>query len=79
MTRKTGLIAFLGIQAVAVVIWLMALLPLMREGSAPFISTVQETFTGRIFSSLSFNFRSGETSVTRPISIPWARCFWRRC
>ena len=76
MTRKTGLIAFLGIQAITFVIWLMALLPLMREGSAPFISTVQETFTGRIFSSLSFNFRSGETSVISSNFDPMGPLLW---
>lgn len=66
MSRKAALIGFLFIQVIAIVLWVTALLPLMQPGGPPFIGTADETFTGRIFSAVSFNFRSGETSIVSP-------------
>ena len=66
MSRKAALIGFLVIQVIAIVLWVTALLPLMQPGGPPFIGTADETFTGRIFSAVSFNFRSGETSIVSP-------------
>jgi heme/copper-type cytochrome/quinol oxidase subunit 3 len=76
MNRKTALIGFLVLQAIVIILWVLAVLPLMREGGPAFIGTAQETFTGRIFSSLAFNFRSGETTVISPRFDPNGPLLW---
>lgn len=76
MHRKAALIGFLAVQAIVIALWIGAVLPLMREGGPSFIGTADETFTGRIFSALSFNFRSGETSVVSPRFDPAGPLLW---
>lgn len=76
MSRKAALFGFLVIQAIVIALWLGAVLPLAREGGPPFISPADETFTGRIFSALSYNFRSGETSVVSPRFDPAGPLLW---
>jgi hypothetical protein len=76
MSRKAALIGFLVLQAIAVVLWVNAILPLMQVGGPPFIGTADETFTGRIFSAVSFNFRSGETSLISPRFNPVGPLLW---
>jgi hypothetical protein len=76
MNRKAAFFGFLAIQAIAIVLWVIAVLPLMRAGGPDFIGTAEETFTGRIFSALSFNFRSGETSVVSPRFDPLGPLLW---
>lgn len=76
MSRKAALFGFLAIQAIVIAVWIGAVLPLTREGGPAFISPADETFTGRIFSDLSYNFRSGETSVVSPRFNPAGPLLW---
>lgn len=76
MGRKAAVIGFLVIQAIVIAVWLLALLPLAQPGGPAFIGTADETFTGRIFSAVSFNFRSGETSIVSPRFNPTGPLLW---
>lgn len=76
MSRKAAFIGFLVIQVIAIVLWVTGLLPLAQPGGPPFIGTADETFTGRIFSAVSFNFRSGETSIVSPRFDPLGPLLW---
>ncbi len=76
MSRKAAFIGFLVLQAIAIVLWVSALLPLAQPGGPPFVGTADETFTGRIFSAVSFNFRSGETSIVSPRFDPLGPLLW---
>lgn len=59
MSRKAALIGFLIVQAIAVILWVMASQPFLGEGP----SAASQIWSGRGFSELSSNFRSGSSVV----------------
>jgi len=59
MSRKAALIGFLLVQVIAVVLWVMAIQPYLGEGPI----TGQQIWSGRGFSNISSNFRSGSQVV----------------
>ena len=59
MSRKAALIGFLLMQVIAVALWVSAIQPYL--GEAPV--TGQQIWSGRGFSNLSTNFRSGSQVV----------------
>jgi len=59
MARKAGLIGFLVVQAIAIVVWLMALLPHLGQGDA-FFETAQQIWSGGGHSFVETDFRTGQ-------------------
>jgi heme/copper-type cytochrome/quinol oxidase subunit 3 len=76
MRGKAALIGFLVLQAVAVAIWLSALLPLTRSGSAPFISPDVSVWSGAVFSDITTNFRMRSSALTSTPFTPTGPLLW---
>ncbi len=64
MRGKAAFIGFLAIQAIVVVIYVTALMPLAGPSGVPFIAQDVQIWSGAVFSDLSTNFRSRSTAVT---------------
>jgi heme/copper-type cytochrome/quinol oxidase subunit 3 len=76
MRGKAALIGFLVLQAVVVAIWLSALLPLARPGSAPFISSEVGVWSGAVFSDITTNFRARASALTSTPFSPTGPLLW---
>jgi hypothetical protein len=63
LTRKAGLVAFVGVQVLALVFWLMALLPNIGPGADPIIESAQQIWSGGGHSIVDSDFRSGRNIV----------------
>jgi hypothetical protein len=63
LTRKAGLVAFVGVQALALVFWLMALLPNIGPGADPVVESAQQIWSGGGHSIVDSDFRSGRNIV----------------
>lgn len=63
LTRKAGLIVFLGVQVLAVIFWLTALLPNIGSGADPLVESAQQIWSGGGHSVLESDFRSGRNIV----------------
>lgn len=63
LARNAGLIAFLAVQALAVILWLMALLPALAPGEPPLIESAQQIWSGGGHSNVETNFRTGQGIV----------------
>ena len=59
MSRKVALVGFLLVQVIAVVLWVTAILPYLGEA----VINAQQIWSGRGFSNISSNFRSGSQVV----------------
>jgi heme/copper-type cytochrome/quinol oxidase subunit 3 len=76
MRGKAALIGFLVLQAVVVAVWLSALLPLTRPGSAPFISSEVGVWSGAVFSDITTNFRARVSALTSTPFSPTGPLLW---
>jgi hypothetical protein len=63
LTRRAGLIAFIGVQVLAVIFWVMALLPNIGPGADPIIESAQQIWSGGGHSIVDSDFRSGRNIV----------------
>lgn len=63
LARNAGLIAFLAAQVVAVVLWLMALLPALAPGEPPLFESAQQIWSGGGHSTVETDFRTGRGIV----------------
>lgn len=59
MGRKTALIAFLAIQAVSIVLWVMPLMQFLQAGH-PLVDPAQQIWSGGASSLIDSNFRTGQ-------------------
>lgn len=72
MSRKAALIGFLIVQAIAVILWVMASQPFWGEG----VSGASQIWSGRGYSDLSTNFRSGSSVVLAQPFQPQGFLMW---
>jgi hypothetical protein len=63
LTRRAGLIAFVGVQVLAVIFWLTALLPNIGPGADPVVESAQQIWSGGGHSIVDSDFRSGRNIV----------------
>jgi hypothetical protein len=63
LARHAGLIAFFAVQVVAVVLWLMALLPALAPGEPPLFESAQQIWSGGGHSTVETDFRTGQGIV----------------
>ena len=63
LTRKAGLIAFIGVQVLAAIFWLAALLPNIGPGADPLVESAQQIWSGGGHSIVDSDFRSGRNIV----------------
>lgn len=63
LARHAGLIAFLAVQVIAVVLWLMAFLPALAPGQPPLFESAQQIWSGGGHSNVETNFRTGQGIV----------------
>lgn len=63
LTRKAGLIAFIGVQVLAAIFWLSALLPNIGPGADPLVESAQQIWSGGGHSIVDSDFRSGRNVV----------------
>lgn len=63
LTRRAGLIAFIGVQVLVVIFWVMALLPNVGPGADPVVESAQQIWSGGGHSVLESDFRSGRNIV----------------
>jgi len=59
MSRKTALLAFLAIQAISIVLWVMPLIQFLQAGH-PLVDPAQQIWSGGASSLIDSNFRTGE-------------------
>lgn len=59
MGRKTTLIAFLAIQAISIVLWVMPLIQFLQAGH-PLVDPAQQIWSGGASSLIDSNFRTGQ-------------------
>lgn len=59
MGRKTALIAFLAIQAISIVLWVMPLIQFLQAGH-PLVDPAQQIWSGGASSLIDSNFRTGQ-------------------
>ena len=59
MSRKTALLAFLAIQAVSIVLWVMPLIQFLQAGN-PLVDPAQQIWSGGASSLIDSNFRTGQ-------------------
>ncbi|MDP3493227.1 MAG: hypothetical protein Q8R82_08930 [Hyphomonadaceae bacterium] len=72
MSRKAALIGFLLLQVIAIALWVMAIQPYLGEGPV----TGQQIWSGRGFSNISSNFRSGSQVVLAAPFQPNGALMW---
>ncbi len=63
LARNAGLIAFLAVQAVAIALWLSALLPSLAPGEPPLVESAQQIWSGGGHSTVETDFRTGQGIV----------------
>jgi heme/copper-type cytochrome/quinol oxidase subunit 3 len=63
LTGKAGLIVFLAVQVLAVVFWVLALLPNIGPGADPLVESAQQIWSGGGHSIVESDFRSGRNIV----------------
>jgi hypothetical protein len=63
LTGKAGLVAFAGVQVLALVFWVMALLPNIGPGADPIVESAQQIWSGGGHSIVDSDFRSGRNIV----------------
>lgn len=63
LVRNTALIVFLAVQAVAIALWLSALLPALAPGEPPLVESAQQIWSGGGHSNVETDFRTGQGIV----------------